>query len=198
MLTHARTLALAIATFTSLAGIASTANAQTYSGLMLGIECYETYRGLRVIRTLPGFPADGLLQRGDVVTGIADGRRVYSTQNIDEIEYAKDRIGPNREAAVRVMRPNVGTVYFFVEFTPIGVGANEVGQEAAEGTQFLAKFTEVEDVRKAERMFNGIRQGDGSNDQSGTRSGNGREVIPVPAPSPSRRNPADFFRREAE
>jgi hypothetical protein len=39
---------------------------RTPSGLMLGVRCFPSFDGLRVLHTIPGFCADGRLVRGDV------------------------------------------------------------------------------------------------------------------------------------
>lgn len=90
------------------------------SGMLLGVYAFENFRGLRVTGTIPGYSAQGRLFPRDTLLQVSDGTSVYSARSRFEFEVAKDRIGPNRWAALEVWRPNAGLIYFWVQFTPIG------------------------------------------------------------------------------
>lgn len=117
------------------------AQAQPRSGMLLGVYAFPNWRGLRVVSTIPGYSAHGRLFSGDVLLRVtADGITVYPTRNHWEIEWAKDRIGPYRPAALEVYRPGIGLVYFWVEFRPIG-GAVEyrMGEPARMEARILSE-----------------------------------------------------------
>ncbi len=112
------TLAIITASLFASAGIAT---AQTpSSGMLLGIYGFENWRGLRVTSTIPGYSADGRLFPNDVLTQVADGNLIYSARRRASFEAAKDQVGPYKWVALEVFRPNVGLIYFWVQFTPVG------------------------------------------------------------------------------
>ena len=51
-----------------------------------------------------------------------DGIHIYPTYSHGQIEYAKDQIGPNQQAALEIYRPGFGFEYLWVEFIPVGGG----------------------------------------------------------------------------
>jgi hypothetical protein len=131
-------LAVAFATHSALAHEPS-------SGMLLGVYAFENHMGLRVTGTIPGYSAEGRLYANDVLTrATVDGVHVYSIRTRNEIEWAKDQIGPYTPAAIEVWRPGVGTIYFWVEFQPVGGGA-AYAQSNGASRQMKAQFkTEAE------------------------------------------------------
>jgi hypothetical protein len=199
------TLAIVTASLFASAGIAT---AQTpSSGMLLGIYAFENWRGLRVTSTIPGYSADGRLFPNDVLTQVADGSLVYSARRRAAFEAAKDQIGPNRWVALEVYRPNVGLIYFWVQFTPVsgggplahsqsgpsgfpggpgagpgvgpGAGPGGPGVAPAAAAPMKAEIrTEQERGMSARSLFNGIKQ---QLNPGGGRSSNF-------GPNPGRRN----------
>jgi hypothetical protein len=171
------TLAIVTASLFASAGIAT---AQTpSSGMLLGIYAFENWRGLRVTGTIPGYSADGRLFPNDVLLQVADGNLVYSARRRASFEAAKDQVGPFRWVALEVYRPNVGLVYFWVQFTPVdpapaaysmqqsGPGAGPAGPGAGPGAGPAAAAaapmkaeirTEQERGMSARSLFNGIKK----------------------------------------
>jgi hypothetical protein len=103
---------------------AQVATAQDYrnvtSGMLLGIYTTPAQGGMQVTSLIPGYSAQGRLFPGDVLVRVAvSEQEVYRVRSLQELESAKMAIGPNREAAVELWRPNVGLLYAWVEFTPI-------------------------------------------------------------------------------
>lgn len=175
-------LAAALLTLTCIVG---TASAQyppisTPSGMLLGIYAFPNQYGLRVTGTIPGYSAEGRLMPNDVLLGVSDGNNVYRIRRISDMEYAKDRIGPFRTAAIEFYRPSFGKMYAWVEFKPIDVGPGGVPTAACE--------IQTEQERPgAAAFYHG--------------NGNGNGVTPTgPAPAnpvspPSGNDPASFFNR---
>jgi hypothetical protein len=90
------------------------------SGMLLGIYTSPGYGGMRVSSLIPGYSAEGRLYPGDVLLRVAvDQNQVYRVRSLYEMENAKMMIGPNREAALEIWRPNQGVIYAWVEFTPL-------------------------------------------------------------------------------
>jgi hypothetical protein len=91
------------------------------SGLVLGVNVFPVGGGLRVNNTFPGFAANGLLFPGDVlVGGWSEGFGASPLRTVAELETFKTQVGPAKVGALRVYRPNVGYLYFWVSFTPVG------------------------------------------------------------------------------
>ena len=128
--------------------VASVAQAQSPppSGMLLGVYCFENQTGLRVTGTIPGYSAEGRLFASDVLMqATTDGMNVYSIRTRQQIEWAKDQIGPFTPAAIEVWRPGVGTVYFWVEFHPVGGGPAAAAVASGAPQQMKAQFkTEAE------------------------------------------------------
>lgn len=96
------------------------AQAQNPSGMLLGIRAFPNWMGLRVTSTIPGYSAHGVLFRNDVLLrATTDGVTILPVRDHDEIEFAKDQIGPGVPAALEIFRPGVGKTYLWVEFQPI-------------------------------------------------------------------------------
>ncbi len=130
-----KVLTLAVALLATLS-MTTAAVAQTPSGLMLGIYAQSSVSGLRVNGTIPGYTAEGRLQRGDRLQRVtADGISIYPTRSIGQMEIAKDRIGPNRLAEIEVFRPGVGLMSVWVEFVPLGVPTATATHQARIYTQ---------------------------------------------------------------
>ncbi len=163
-------IALALATLTSQV---QKANAQPPSGMMLGIYAFNTWRGLYVVNTIPGFSAEGRLFRGDVLQRVtADGFHVYSARSLSALEFAKDQIGPNRMASLEVFRPGVGLVYFWVEFVPIGIAARAMTTDgsAPQKAPVKARMLTERERPGARQLF----QRSGTNNNGNAGSGAGR------------------------
>ena len=99
------------------------ASAQS-SGMLLGVRVTEPQGpGLYVQSTIPGYSADGILRRGDIVLRATDGNQIYRTDTLRQIEFAKTRIGAMVPAEVEVSRL-IGNgrriEYFRVTFQPVG------------------------------------------------------------------------------
>ena len=121
-------------TLASLLMSAMTVQAQAPpSGMLLGINGFENYRGLRVTSTIPGYSAEGRIFAGDVLTRVSDGNQTFSARTFHSFEMAKDIIGPNRWASLELLRPGFGPVYLWVQFTPVNLvfPAPAGGQPAA-------------------------------------------------------------------
>lgn len=102
------------------------------SGMLLGIRATEPQGpGLYVQSTIPGYSADGVLRRGDLVLRVTDGVRIFRTDTLRQIETAKTRIGAGTTAEVEVSRRNPNgrrtLKYFTVIFQPVGGVARSVG-----------------------------------------------------------------------
>jgi hypothetical protein len=109
--------------------LAHVANAQDYSlvksGMLLGIYTSAGQGGMQVTSLIPGYSAQGRLQPGDVLLRVAvDESTMFRLRNLNELEDAKITIGPNREAALELWRPQVGLMYAWIEFTPINAPAS--------------------------------------------------------------------------
>jgi peptidoglycan hydrolase-like protein with peptidoglycan-binding domain len=122
------------------------------SGMLLGVYAFENFRGLRVTGTIPGYSAQGRLFPGDTLLQVSDGTSVYSARSRFEFEMAKDRIGPNRWAALEVWRPQAGLIYFWVQFTPIGGGPAITSQGIAAAPQQMKAEIRTEAERPAGRQ----------------------------------------------
>ena len=78
------------------------ANAAPSSGLLLGVYAYPNTQGLRITGTIPGYSAEGKLFTNDVLLRLTDGVNFYNTRSLSEIEFAKDQIGPYKQAALEI------------------------------------------------------------------------------------------------
>ena len=112
-------------------GISGRASASTPSGMMLGIYANSSWNGLLVSGTIPGYPADGYLFAGDIVTrATADGHPIYNVRSMWDLEQLKSRIGPYRYVAMEVFRPSFGRMYMWVTFVPVNGGGVAMMQSA--------------------------------------------------------------------
>lgn len=133
------------------------------SGMLLGVYAFPNHRGLRITGTIPGFSAQGRLFRDDVLLrATSAGMPVYSIRTHHEIEYAKEQIGPFREAAIEFWRPGVGLMYAWVEFSPVNVAprmhsapGGVRGNAAPAQRQYKAEFKLESEKPGARRMFQG-------------------------------------------
>ncbi|VTS06513.1 hypothetical protein [Tuwongella immobilis] len=124
--------------------MAPTSRAQnTPSGLLLGIYAAPSPNGLRVINTIPGTPAVGILQANDkLMRATPDGVNVYDISSPQAIEQAKDQIGVNVQTYLEVFRPGVGMIYPSVTFVPVGGGVRAMATyeaPVAENQRFFKK-----------------------------------------------------------
>lgn len=150
------------------------------SGMLLGVYAFPNWQGLRVTDTIPGYSAHGILSRNDVLLRATDGSSIYSIRNTHEIEFAKDRIGPNVPAAIEVFRPGVGLMYLWVEFQPVG------GVAAHMAPQYQAEFQTEAQKPGAKAMFDAGKKNDGF-----PMPGNNGTVPKLPGVG----NPMDLFGR---
>jgi hypothetical protein len=75
---------------------------------------------MKISSLIPGYTAEGRLYPGDInKRATVDGNTIYSTRSHYELENAKRAIGPNRDAALEIYRPNQGLIYVWVQFTPL-------------------------------------------------------------------------------
>lgn len=143
--------------------VASVANAGNPSGMLLGVYAFENWQGLRVTDTIPGYSAHGRLFANDVLLqATTDGVDVYCIKTMDEIEWAKDQIGPSTPAAIEFYRPGVGLTYAWVEFQPIGGGVMAYSQEGVAimaQPQLKAKFFLESEKPGAKLLFQGGKVG---------------------------------------
>lgn len=144
-----RTVCLAaIVVASSVASVS--AQATPSSGMLLGIYAFPNQYGLRVTSTMPGYSAHGTLFANDVLTRVtADGETIYETRSLAHFEFAKDRIGPNRPAALEVFRPGQGYIHMWVEFIPVGGGIGVAGQKST----VKAQMWSPQQKPGAERLF---------------------------------------------
>lgn len=157
------------------------------SGMLLGVYAFENFRGLRITDTIPGYSAEGRLFADDVLLqATTDGVDVYSIRTMRSFEFAKDRIGPNRPAAIEVFRPGVGRIYFWVEFTPVGGGVRAYGA----APQMKAQFKTETERPGARALFNGVQGGD----NGGFNGGDDSSVRPQ-RPQAGQGNPGSLFGR---
>lgn len=155
---------------------ATIATAQsTPSGMLLGVYAFENFRGLRVTGTIPGYSAQGRLFRGDTLLRVSDGNSIFSARSRYAFEMATDQIGPNRWAALEVWRPGAGTIYFWVQFTPVGGGPVAASAPGAPPRQMRAEIrtdTERPAGRTSARsLFRRGSQAGGGNRQGGFGNG---------------------------
>lgn len=95
---------------------------QPASGLLIGVNVTPTTQGLYVQSVIPGTPAQGQLQPGDILRFLtAPGHAIYSAQRINHIEQAKSKIGLNQPAYLEVLR-NQQRHFFGISFVPAGNG----------------------------------------------------------------------------
>lgn len=115
----------------------------TPSGLLLGIYAAPSPNGLRVVNTIPGTPAVGILQANDkLMRATPDGVTVYDISSPQAIEQAKDQIGVHVTTYLEVFRPGVGYIYPSVTFVPVGGGVKAMATYAApvaENQRFFKK-----------------------------------------------------------
>ena len=150
------------------------------SGMLLGIYTSPAYGGMQVSSLIPGYSAEGRLYPGDVLLRVAvDQNQVYRVRSLYEMEDAKMMIGPNREAALEIWRPNQGVIYAWVEFTPLyGPSAAAPAYGAAAPTQrsYSAQFRMESEKSGARALFQGKPSGglpsQGGNGNAGGFPGN--------------------------
>jgi hypothetical protein len=122
--------------------MAHVASAQDYShvksGMLLGIYTSAAQGGMQISGLIPGYSAQGRLQPGDVLLRVAvDENTMFRLRSLYELEDAKIAIGPNREAALELWRPQVGLMYAWVEFTPIYGPASPAAEAPASAAAAL-------------------------------------------------------------
>lgn len=142
---------------------ATPAQAGPSSGMLLGVYAFENWQGLRVTGTIPGYSADGRLFANDILLrATTDGVNIYSIRTHQQIEWAKDQIGPNTPAAIEVWRPGVGTIYFWVEFMPVGGGVQAYAYQhggVQPKVQHKAMFQTEAEKPGAKLLFQGGKGG---------------------------------------
>jgi hypothetical protein len=133
------------------------------SGMLLGIYTTPGYGGMQVSSLIPGYSAEGRLFPGDVLLRVAvDQNQVYRVRSLYEMENAKMMIGPNREAALEIWRPNQGVIYAWVEFTPLyGPAAAATAAYGAAPAQrsYSARFKMESEKSGARALFQGKPSG---------------------------------------
>ena len=135
---------LAFAAITVLTTMPKAASTQVPpSGLKLGANLFPVPGGLRVQYTEPGTPAARLLLPGDILTRASDGTWIYLLRTPGDMEAFKNSVGPGRYGVIEVYRRNIGTIYFWVSFTPVG------------GTQHYVNFRPTNGKSAAKKMFQG-------------------------------------------
>ena len=171
----------------------SVASAAPSSGLLLGIYAYPNWRGLVVNRTIPGYSAEGRLWRRDVLLRVSDGNQMFPIKNHWQIEYAKDQIGPNQQAALEIFRPGYGIEYLWVEFLPVSGGPVEArsrdGSNSQPKMQMKARIMTEQEKPGAAALFDQAR--------SNNPQGNRERTVPGDTPPPKKPtdNPAELFGR---
>ncbi len=117
------------------------------SGLLLGVYASPDMGGMKVTGIIPGYSAEGRLQPSDILMrATVDGTALFPLRSTFEMEKVKSAIGPNQEAAVEILRPGVGLLYAWIEFTPIA-------SPAAYTTQSKAMFQMESEKPGAREMF---------------------------------------------
>lgn len=87
--------------------------------LLLGAYLNGIEGGLQVTGTVPGSPASQSLRSGDVIRSIAVmGQPTRKLETVNQLEYAKRAIGPNRQVLLEVIRPGIGVTHLPVTFRP--------------------------------------------------------------------------------
>jgi hypothetical protein len=93
--------------------------------LLLGAWLSDSEGRLQVASTVPGSPASQTLQPGDVLCRISvAGGPTRTVRTLNQFEYAKRQIGPNRQSVLEIYRPGVGMVPMNVTFETAGGLAN--------------------------------------------------------------------------
>jgi hypothetical protein len=123
------------------------------SGTLLGVYVYQTWQGLRVISTIPGYSAHGRLFTNDVLMRLSDGTSVYPIRSLWDLEMAKTNIGAYRWAALEYYRPGWGTMYAWVTFTPVG-GVAAYREDGVQ-PQMKAEFKTEQEKPGAREFFHG-------------------------------------------
>lgn len=134
------------------------------SGMLLGIYTSPGYGGMQVSSLIPGYSAEGRLYPGDVLLRVAvDQNQVYRVRSLYEMENAKSSIGPNREAALEIWRPNQGVIYAWVEFTPLygpsAAATAAYGATAPAQKSYAAQFRMESEKSGARALFQGKPSG---------------------------------------
>ena len=149
------------------------------SGLLLGVNVFETNLGLQVTSTIPNTPAVGKLYSGDTLRFMtAYGHPVYSAQRLSHLEKAKRAIGTNREAFLEILR-NGNRMFFQISFVQqVPVAAMRHGFNSpppAASSLEIAPAPESE----ARRLFGGDDVSPQRNDRlpRPNRSGNGSHLF---------------------
>ena len=113
-----------------------------------------------------------------------DEGQVYRVRSLHEMENAKMMIGPNREAALEIWRPNQGVIYAWVEFTPIygpAVSAPAYGSAPAPTQRsYAAQFRMESEKSGARTLFQGNPSGGPPSNKGDNNAGGlpGKSVPP--------------------
>ncbi len=130
------------------------------SGMLLGVYAFSNSMGLRVTGTIAGYSAEGRLFRNDVLLrATEDGQTIYPIRNHQEIERAKNQLGPGTPVAVEMLRPGIGLVYMWVEFQPVGGAAAYSKAEAGAAPRMKAEFKTEMEKPGARALFGGGNHG---------------------------------------
>jgi hypothetical protein len=106
---------------TSVPAAAAQPPAQPTPRLLLGAWLSDSDGRLQVSGTLPGSPASQTLQPGDVLCRISvAGGPARTVRTLNQFEYAKRQIGPQRQCLLDVYRPGVGMIPMNVTFATDG------------------------------------------------------------------------------
>lgn len=182
------TRSLLLAAVLVASSVGTTLAQQPASGMLLGIYAFPNFHGLRVTSTIPGYSADGRLFPNDVITRATDdGVNVHRIRRLWDLERAKDQIGPNRWAALEILRPGQGYIYMWVQFVPVGVGPAAVAQGAntqgASTQNVQARILTPQERGGAQNLFGG-RNSQTSPPNAGTNPPPSAGNPPVNNPSP--------------
>jgi hypothetical protein len=131
------------------------------SGLLLGVNVFETNTGLQVTSTIPNTPAVGKLYPGDILRFMtAYGHPVYSAQRLSHLEKAKSSLGTSPNAYLEILR-NGNRMFFKVSFQQIRAMRNGLGASPSSSSSLrIVPASESE----ARRLF--------GEDESSQRNGN--------------------------
>ncbi|MEZ5943234.1 MAG: hypothetical protein R3C18_17715 [Planctomycetaceae bacterium] len=117
------------------------------TGLLLGIRCYNTPRGLAIDDFIEGYGDNtGALAKGDAIQAVTVDGKVVSAMTLDDFRNAKSKVGPENRTVIKIFRPGVGYLYPEVKFSIEGGG----GTVYTSAPQFMNSSLE------SEKYFNSL------------------------------------------
>jgi hypothetical protein len=88
---------------------------------IFGAYLSEGEAGLEVARVIPGSPASGAVQPGDIIRTITVlGRPARKLATMNQFEYARREVGEKRPAVLEVYRPGIGSLHVWASFESSG------------------------------------------------------------------------------